>query len=517
MSSRKHPLTELRQPPSKRASRSMPNTPSRYAPSTPHALRALQQRSAGKTRSARTVRTLKNRTVDGGQDVVRPDSARGILRRLAKITAQTAKSNDARMRALSGVVGKENIQPEEDDGDDWEREEIKKPQLTLDVEDESLDFDVNDLPLGYDEEEDSELLPAPTPSVLPDDDDNDDDTRGGGHDRSVTFKTIDFANEQGRAQPNDAARRKSRVSFAQLRSEADGDDDDENDATMLTERGRKAVSEDMTGRFSRYSFGSIRMSDFGDDLEVRRDSDPRFQANLENTRKSLGAPNDVLLEGETELLNRLTSSIPPSPVGEDEDEGPGIGDDDDFQLFVPEDDEMDAFDATAPQTAGNESVPPPVESVFDEAGAGPIDHHEATTNPPRRLTSLEVSTGTSEATKRRKRQKLTRHGALIPSLPSSLIKRIATETSVRNGRRRPQLGKDHMKALEQATEWFFEQVGEDLAAYAQHGKRKKNVDTTDVRMLMRRQRVDLEDVRKLAEEVLPPEVARELDLEDKED
>ena len=46
-----------------------------------------------------------------------------------------------------------------------------------------------------------------------------------------------------------------------------------------------------------------------------------------------------------------------------------------------------------------------------------------------------------------------------------------------------------MAALEQATEWFFEQVSEDLDSYASHGRRKKRIDTDDVLLLMRRQRV----------------------------
>ena len=467
--------------------------------------------------------------------MVRPDSARGILRRLAKITAHSQKGIDEGMRALSGAVGvdKENMRPT-DEGDDGEEAMLKKPRMTLDIEDEdeSLDVDASELPEGYEDEENTEELPAaPTPSILPYDDD--DDTRGvEGGEKSVTFKTIDFANAQrGSGQPMSERvdRRKSRLSFAQLRSEADepGDDDEEDDPTILIERGRRAISEEMTGRLSRYSFGSMRMSDFGDDLEIRRESDPRFQAKLDEARKSLGAKDDVLLEGETELLDRLGSSVPQSPVDDEEDDqGPliGIGEDEDFQLFVPEEDEADVSEedeveeAAAQQSRSPDQLPQPHHSSATEVEAGPealnYQRVAVSPNPSRRLTILETSALATQTTRRKKRQKMTRHGTMVPSLPSSLIKRIATESCVRNGRRTPQLGKEHMAALEQASEWFFEQTGEDIAAYAEHGKRKKKLDASDVMMLMRRQRVDMEDLRRLAGEVLPEDVAAELDLED---
>lgn len=260
------------------------------------------------------------------------------------------------------------------------------------------------------------------------------------------------------------------------------------------------------------------MSEFGEDLEVRRESDPKLQNKLVAVRQSLGG-NDSLLEGETELLDRLRSPQPQSPA-EDEEDDPGQlfgdGGEDDFQLFLL--DENQIAEAAALQRAGADEIVQPAVRIADEAepATGSInDQHTVTSpQPKRRLTILETSALATQTIRRKKRQKMTRHGSMVPSLPTSLIKRIATESCVRNGRRRPQLGKDHMAALEQASEWFFEQIGEDLAAYAEHGKRTKRVDASDVLVLMRRQLVDLEDVKKLAEEVLPEDVAAELDLED---
>lgn len=109
---------------------------------------------------------------------------------------------------------------------------------------------------------------------------------------------------------------------------------------------------------------------------------------------------------------------------------------------------------------------------------------------------------------------MTRHGTLAPALPTSLIKKIATEVQVRHGRRKPAFGPEHTKALEQATEWFFEQIGEDLATYSTHGRRKRRIDNADVLLLMQRQRMAVEpgQLKKLAQDWLPKGVLSTLEL-----
>jgi histone H3/H4 len=115
---------------------------------------------------------------------------------------------------------------------------------------------------------------------------------------------------------------------------------------------------------------------------------------------------------------------------------------------------------------------------------------------------------------RRKRVKLTRHGVAIPALPSNLVKRLATESMTRQGQRKPVIDRAGLKALEQATEWFFEQIGEDLEAYSNHAGRTKRVDASDVLTLIRRQRA-VSGKGKLGDfavEHLPPEALRDLSL-----
>lgn len=47
------------------------------------------------------------------------------------------------------------------------------------------------------------------------------------------------------------------------------------------------------------------------------------------------------------------------------------------------------------------------------------------------------------------------------------------------------INKEALAAIEQASEWFFEQASEDLATYAKHAGRK-TIDESDVMTLMRR-------------------------------
>lgn len=132
----------------------------------------------------------------------------------------------------------------------------------------------------------------------------------------------------------------------------------------------------------------------------------------------------------------------------------------------------------------------------------------------RQITSIEAAAPSRAP--RRKKLKLTRKGNTVPALPSSIVKKVAVDSMVRIGKKKPVLSREHLAALEQATEWFFEQVGEDLEAYSNHAKRRKRVDDADVLTLMKRQRVigRGQSLGDLAEEFLPEEVLLSLTLPD---
>ncbi|KAH8162061.1 hypothetical protein CIB48_g6165 [Xylaria polymorpha] len=63
----------------------------------------------------------------------------------------------------------------------------------------------------------------------------------------------------------------------------------------------------------------------------------------------------------------------------------------------------------------------------------------------------------------------------------------------------------------QATDWFFEQLGDDLSAYAKHAGRK-TIDESDMITLMRRQRQTNASTTPfaLAQRYLPRELLQEL-------
>ena len=90
------------------------------------------------------------------------------------------------------------------------------------------------------------------------------------------------------------------------------------------------------------------------------------------------------------------------------------------------------------------------------------------------------------AKKLRKREvNVSRKGIEYPSLPSTVIKRVASNFARSSGGGSAKIGRETLSALSQATEWFFEQVSDDLASYSEHAGRK-TIDETDVITLMRR-------------------------------
>jgi histone H3/H4 len=85
----------------------------------------------------------------------------------------------------------------------------------------------------------------------------------------------------------------------------------------------------------------------------------------------------------------------------------------------------------------------------------------------------------------RKQKKLSRHGIPIPTLPSGVVKRLAMRFARTGTGAKTKINKETLAAIEQASEWFFEQASEDLTTYAKHAGRK-TIDESDVMALMRR-------------------------------
>jgi len=84
-----------------------------------------------------------------------------------------------------------------------------------------------------------------------------------------------------------------------------------------------------------------------------------------------------------------------------------------------------------------------------------------------------------------KQKQYSRHGIPVPKLPSGVVKKLAIQFAQGRARSKAKINKQTLAAIEQASSWYFEQVGEDLAAYSRHAGRK-TIDESDVTTLMRR-------------------------------
>lgn len=85
----------------------------------------------------------------------------------------------------------------------------------------------------------------------------------------------------------------------------------------------------------------------------------------------------------------------------------------------------------------------------------------------------------------KKKLKVSKHGIQYPSLPAGVVKKLATTFARTAGNRKAKINKEALEAIMQASDWFFEQVSDDLGAYAKHAGRK-TIDESDIVTLMAR-------------------------------
>jgi histone H3/H4 len=107
-----------------------------------------------------------------------------------------------------------------------------------------------------------------------------------------------------------------------------------------------------------------------------------------------------------------------------------------------------------------------------------IDRSLQTQSPERPAAAKERSA------RKAKEVRISRRGQEYPSFPAAPVKKLALGFMKSQGSK-AQLNKDTLTALVKVTDDFFEQIGIDLAAYAQHGGRKM-IEESDVIALMKR-------------------------------
>ncbi|KAK4102148.1 hypothetical protein N658DRAFT_495504 [Parathielavia hyrcaniae] len=297
--------------------------------------------------------------------------------------------------------------------------------------------------------------------------------------------------------------------------------DDDNYTMQSIEMPRRAISEQPGGRLS---MASARMSDYFNTNDMLHSEDigldPGFfpptavldennftmgleelpspeRLDSDGDRRELGRESDFGIEVPVGDINESTFMIAPQ-VEESPSRPPVTDDEPAFDDFLPlADQRSDDFD--------DEDLQGEVPALEGELTEGPRDG---------RLDETEVQFASIKRAQARgvvkKTIKVSKHGIEYPSLPPAVVKRLAQNFAKASGAK-GKIAPDAMQAVMQASDWFFEQLGEDLQAYAKHAGRK-NIDESDVLTLMKRQRQINPNTTAfaLAQRHLPRELLQEL-------
>jgi len=107
--------------------------------------------------------------------------------------------------------------------------------------------------------------------------------------------------------------------------------------------------------------------------------------------------------------------------------------------------------------------------------------------------------------------RVSKHGIQYPSLPAGVVKKIATRFARTSGNSKAKINKETLEAIMLASDWFFEQVSDDLGTYSRHAGRN-TIDESDVVTLMARQRQINASTTpfSLAQSYLPRELLQEI-------
>ncbi|PHH66400.1 hypothetical protein CDD81_7455 [Ophiocordyceps australis] len=311
-----------------------------------------------------------------------------------------------------------------------------------------------------------------------------------------------------------------RLSVALDDDDDDDDDDDlkpprlsaihdDNHTAQSIELPRRALSEQPRPSLPRGSFGNVRDSDFfgNEDRLLAQDGARQsdfFPGLLEELQAGPDTDNVTFDRIDGDHTRRNTASR----VSEFGFQLPaGMEDQTTFVLSDPpretdaEPWSLEQYQATL--DANDELLD--MSAVHDNVGKTVLDlspaNHGRADDGPRE----------AKARARKPRKRMSRHGIEYPPLPPSLIKKTALRALQSTGLSNHRLSPDTLCALTQASEWFFEQLGDDLGAYANHAGRK-TVEESDVIALMRRQRQigSNATIFSLAQKNLPRELLQEL-------
>jgi histone H3/H4 len=258
---------------------------------------------------------------------------------------------------------------------------------------------------------------------------------------------------------------------------------EEEDITQRSvEYPRRALSEQERRRFSRMSFGDVRLSEnFGDLSRMDGISEGRDNTiTLQQVNDDEGLEDTTVEQGtfdaggETEDLRRfnLEFNFPtPTAPGPEDTDLVRANDDEGFMLDA---EDMQPDMGSSPSTGGDAA-----------AGFGFDIHMSDRGSETEALGIVGGGLHDEPLEHGRKGQKISKHGIPVPNLPSGVVKKLAMRFARTGTGAKLKIKKDVLAAIDQASSWFFEQAGEDLATYSKHAKRKI-INESDVITLMRR-------------------------------
>ncbi|KAG0632794.1 centromere kinetochore component CENP-T-domain-containing protein [Tuber brumale] len=247
------------------------------------------------------------------------------------------------------------------------------------------------------------------------------------------------------------------------------------------EFGRRAVTE----RPYRPSFG-IRLSDrFADFNGVAGGSSPRTGGYEDGDEREeeddggIGVIGDESLASRMSVVNDGDGDVTGDITGALDGNLDLDGDEPSFFLPVP-DEGGERFTQT--DDRGESENGTLLNGYAHEAGGGDEEEYDL----PEVISAQEAPSSTVPKPavaikKKRKPLPLSRHGIPYPPFPRHAIKKMATKFSGST------ISVDTLDALVAASEAFFQQASEDLAAYSKHAGRKV-IEDSDVVQLLRRQR-----------------------------
>lgn len=271
--------------------------------------------------------------------------------------------------------------------------------------------------------------------------------------------------------------------------------DDENFTMQSIEMPRRAISE----QASRPSFPLGRMSDYYGNLEDEEPTyDPAFFPPMDAIDEDAAASAGGMDDWQRDEISYAQLNS---------DERRATGRESDFGIIIPQIPEgnestfmINVEAAESPSPEPNEPFEEPFEPLEEQShvhfedevmedgqggyelesepeldeGAGDMEIRAATVGDGGRVGKKKKKPGI----------KVSRHGIEYKSLPSATVKRLA-QTFAKTSGARGKISPDALTAIMQASEWFFEQLGDDLGAFAKHAGRR-TIDESDMLQIMRR-------------------------------